>query len=231
MKTLQERLIYAREKKQLSQTALGKAIGKSQSAIAALETGRNKSSTHTAKIADVLGVSALWLEKGEGEMSPAKLPDRQSLIPPAGGIAVLEDTDTTYTHKAIEMYDIKLSAGEGNGIWVQRNKEDPLVFRENWFRAKHLNASDLRGMYVKGDSMVPVLNNRDTVLIDISDLELVDGEIYAVVFKEKFYIRQIRHIEEGIELISYNPDYKPMTVTNNDYGRFQVLGRMVWRGG
>lgn len=68
MDTLQERLIHARKQKQMSQAQLGKAIGKSQSAIAALETGRNKASTDIAKIANALGVSAIWLETGQGEM-------------------------------------------------------------------------------------------------------------------------------------------------------------------
>lgn len=68
MDTLQERLIHARKQKQMSQAQLGKAIGKSQSAIAALETGRNKASTDIAKIANALGISAIWLETGQGEM-------------------------------------------------------------------------------------------------------------------------------------------------------------------
>ena len=68
MKTLQERLKHARTLKGMSQAGLGKAIGKSQSAIAALESGRNKESTNTASIARVLGISPLWLETGQGEM-------------------------------------------------------------------------------------------------------------------------------------------------------------------
>lgn len=68
MDTLQERLIHARKQKKMSQAELGMAIGKSQSSIAALETGRNKASTDIAKIANVLGVSAIWLDTGQGEM-------------------------------------------------------------------------------------------------------------------------------------------------------------------
>lgn len=175
----------------------------------------------------IMGISIEWLETGKGEV----LSSLSSYIPPAGGIAVLEDTDTTHTHREIQMYDLKLSAGNGNAEWVLRRAEDPLVFREGWFRAKHLSPYNLRGMYVKGDSMKPVLNNWDTVLIDVSDTELVDGEIYAVVYKEKFYIKQIKHLADGIEMISFNPEYEPMPVKNGDVEKFQCLGRMVWRGG
>ena len=168
-----------------------------------------------------------FLDGEQGEMRPAPA----VYIPPAGGIAVLEETDTTHTHREIQMYDLKLSADNGNAEWVLRRAEDPLVFREGWFRAKHLSPHNLRGMYVKGDSMKPVLNNWDTVLIDVSDTELVDGEIYTVVYREKFYIKQVKHLADGIEMISFNPEYEPMPVKNGDVEKFQCLGRMVWRGG
>lgn len=66
MKTLQERLRHARISKGMSQAELGKAIDKSQSAIAALESGRNKESTNIVSLAKVLDVDPLWLETGEG---------------------------------------------------------------------------------------------------------------------------------------------------------------------
>lgn len=175
--------------------------------------------------------SPQWLVDGVGEKYRDVPRPRDHYIPPAGGIAVLEDTDTTYTHREIEMYELRLSAGLGNAEWVPRKADDPLVFRNGWFRARGLNPNTLRGMYVKGDSMRPVLNNRDTIIIDISDTELVDGEIYAVVYREKFYIKQIKHLADGIELVSFNTEYKPMPVKNGDADQFQCLGRMVWRGG
>ncbi|PSJ81283.1 hypothetical protein C7N83_01705 [Neisseria iguanae] len=81
-------------------------------------------------------------------------------------------------------------------------------------------------MYVCDDSMKPDLKDRDTVLIDISD-----GEIYAFVFKEKFYIKCVRQTEDGLLLISSNPAYEPMTVSFDNADKFQLLGRMIWRCG
>ena len=171
------------------------------------------------KLAATLGVSAAWLQFGD------------SMMPSAGAIAVQENTDTQHTHREIEIYKTELSAGNGNFVWITNHKEDPLVFRENWFRAKRLNPSDLRGMYVRGNSMDPDLKDWDTVIIDVTDLEIADDEIYALVFKDKFYIKCIRQTEDGLLLISSNPDYEPIEVSPENADRFQLLGRMVWRGG
>lgn len=171
------------------------------------------------KIAVILGVSPAWLQFGD------------KLMPHAGAIAIHEERDTQYTHKQIQMYDYKLSAGQGNFVWITNHQEDPLVFREQWFKAKRLNPADLRGMYVRGNSMEPELKDWDTVIIDISDLDIVDDKIYAFIFKDKFYIKRIRQSEDGLLLISSNPDYEQMEVTSETADRFQLLGRMVWRGG
>lgn len=234
----QLKIIFDRKKKALgiTQAKLAEKFNMTQPAIGHYLNGVNSLNPKIAAlfaqelqvpVSDFSERLALELES----LTSATFTTPKVVIPASGSVAVLENTNTTYTHKSIEMYDIKLSAGNGNVVWVHHTKEDPLVFRENWFRAKRLNPNDLRGMYVKGDSMTPVLKDRDTVLIDISDLELIDGEIYAVVYKDKFYIKQIKHFEDGIKLVSFNSDYDTMNVTNKDADRFQVLGKMVWRGG
>ncbi|ULJ66654.1 LexA family transcriptional regulator [Wielerella bovis] len=217
-----ERFTQSREKSGLSLSQLSKETDISYEMLRRYSEGFAMPRTKSMEmIAEKLGVSAAWLQFGD------------SYMPSAGAIAVQENTDITYTHREILLYDYKLSAGKGecNFVWVTNHKEDPLVFREQWFRAKGLFPEDLRAMYVKGNSMSPDLNNWDTVIIDISDTELVDGEIYACVFNEKFFIKRLKHTANGIELISSNPDYEPIQVSFEQAERFQVLGRMVWRGG
>lgn len=62
------RVKLAREASKLSQTQLSKAVGISQGTLGDLERGKNKSSLKLAKIADVLGVTAIWLSEGKGSM-------------------------------------------------------------------------------------------------------------------------------------------------------------------
>lgn len=219
-----------RQSLDLTQQELANKIGIGQSTIGQIESGRNKSikPEKLLQLANALNTTSEYLIYGNDEpINPKKAIE----MPPAGSIAIQEEVDLSHTHLAIDFYDYKLSAGTGTADWVPNRKESPLVFRENWFKAKRLNPSDLRAMYVRGDSMTPELHDWDTVIIDITDLEIIDGSIYACVYKEKLYIKRIKRSEDGILLISSNHDYETMEVNADTADRFQLLGRMVWRGG
>ena len=147
MKTLKERLVYAREQKKMSQTALGKAIGKSQSAIAALETGRNQGTTHIAKIADVLGVSPMWLETGQGEMySNTPIPF---------------DNNVNLSLKHI-LHRIPIISWVQAGNWreVELYNNDELEYIDI---TSHIQ--DGFGLRVQGDSMMPEFAQGDIIVV------------------------------------------------------------------
>lgn len=222
MSSINARIKQARLAKGMTLTELGEAVGVTPQAAQQWEDEENGTAPRSKRlhsIAKALGVTDVWLQIGDAAM------------PEAGGILPTEDVDVSLTHKEIPMYDLKLSAGNGNACWVILEDEDPLVFRTDWFTAKKLNPTHLRAMRVKGNSMVPYLENMDTVVIDIEDTDLIDDEIYAVLFKGRFFIKKLRQTGDGIVLISANPDYDPIQITNGDADKFQILGRKVWRGG
>ena len=152
-------------------------------------------------------------------------------IPDYPTIAILEDMENLDGYVMFDMYDVKLSAGNGaHATWIAR-KDEPLAFREAWTRKRGFKPEQVKGLYVRGDSMEPFLKDWDTVLIDTSDVDIVSGEIYAVNYKNNLFIKEARMQPDGLQLISYNSKYEPIKVTEEDAERFQVLGRMVWRGG
>lgn len=177
------------------------------------------------KIAEYFGVTPSWLQFGEGEKEIIKQVDDVEMIEP--------EKDYSDTHISIDLYDIKLSAGNGKPVieWMPRKSDEPLLFREAWFRFKRLSPKNCKAMYVRGQSMAPVLQNWDTVIVDISDTEIVDGEIYALIYENNLYIKQIVRTGKGIDLISFNPEYEPIKVNNEDLNDLQIIGRKVWRGG
>ncbi|HDR1135953.1 TPA: LexA family transcriptional regulator [Pasteurella multocida] len=149
-------------------------------------------------------------------------------------VAVIEDKDYSDTHIEIDLYDVKLSAGTGKGCvveWIPRKSEEPLLFRQAWFKQKNLTPESCKAMFVRGHSMYPVLKDWDTVIVNIHDTDIVDGEIYALTYKNNFYIKQVVRNGDKITLLSFNPEYKPIEVAEDQLSELNIIGRQVWRGG
>lgn len=224
MSNIHDRIKKARQAKGLTQAQLAEMLNLSTTAIQLWENDDPAKATapkrkRLEEVSKILGVSVSWLQLGE------------NLIPPAGTIGFVDDFDSSHTHKKIMMYDLDLSAGTGNAHWVLREQEEPLLIRSAWFKSKNLLPSDLRAMRVKGNSMTPHLENDDIVMININDIDPVDGEIYAVIYNDRFFIKRLKQTGEGIDLISSNSDYEPIKILTTDADKFRILGRKVWRGG
>ncbi|PIT11654.1 XRE family transcriptional regulator [Snodgrassella alvi] len=226
MTTFGERLARLREGKQLSQAKLGKLAGIKQSTIAQIERGRNQSTRRIIELAEVLDTTPNYLLNGVMDLS---------IVPSSSEIGSYSEKDMDNNDQGayvkIPYYDISLSAGIGNATWIVRDNPEKLLFRKSWLQRRGLHEINLKAMYVRGESMEPLLYNMDTILLDISDTDIVDGSVYAIIFKGRLYIKALRNTEDGIDIISLHPDYECMRVTQETYSQFQVLGKMVWRGG
>ncbi|WP_187079289.1 helix-turn-helix transcriptional regulator [Klebsiella sp. 4_1_44FAA] len=74
--TLAERLREARKAADMTQKALGEAVGVSQAAIQKIETGRAAQTTKLLDIANALRVRPEWLSSGTGAMSADRESDK-----------------------------------------------------------------------------------------------------------------------------------------------------------
>jgi transcriptional regulator with XRE-family HTH domain len=72
LKSLGERVAWARVKRELSQPQLAKRAGVSQGAIGNLESGTRKTSRSLVAIANALRASVEWLDSGKGNWEAAK---------------------------------------------------------------------------------------------------------------------------------------------------------------
>lgn len=224
MSNIHRRIKEARLSKGLTQAQLAEMLNLSTTAIQLWENNDQAKATAPKRkrldeVSKILGVSVSWLQFG------------QSLVAPAATTGLVNDINSSYTHKKIMIYNLDLSAGSGNAQWVLSEPDEPLLIRNSWFKSKNFLSSDLRAMRVKDNSMSPHLENNDIVIINIKDIDPIDGEIYAVIYNDRFFIKRLKQTGEGIHLISSNSDYEPIKVFNADTDKFQILGRKVWRGG
>lgn len=214
------RLEQVLQEKNLQRNELAEMVGVSPQAVTNW-IKRGQISPKSARIiGQKLGYSVNWLLGAEVEKQTTDV------------APIDDDVDYSDTHIEIELYDIKLSAGNGRIVeWVPRKSDEPLLFREAWFKQKRLYPENCKAMYVRGHSMTPVLDNWDTVIVDTNDTDVVDGEIYALIYRNNFYIKQVVRTGKGIQLISFNSEYDPIDIDDNDLDDLQIIGRKVWRGG
>lgn len=207
--------------------ALAKVCGVSYQSAQQWLNGATKTigGEYLAKIARHWACNLDWLVTGRGRMELEAVPDGAS-------VGVYDDPGSLdpEAYVWIDRFDLKLSAGNGNAQWVIKEK-DPISFRRGWFAQRRLVPEHCKAMYVRGRSMEPVLNDWDTVLIDTDDREVIDGEVYAVIYRGSLYIKTLERMGGGVRLKSENPAFDPIDVPEQELGNLQVIGRKVWRAG
>lgn len=225
MSSFGERLHALRTERKLSQAKLAKLAGIPQSTIAQIESGRTKSTSKIIELADALETTPNYLLNGVADLK---------LAPLSSNVGCYSDKDVITNigaYVTIPYFDINISPDSSNATWIVRDPAEKLVFHESWFEHRRIKPSSVKAMYVRGNSMQPLLYDMDTILLDESNTEIVDGDIYAVIYKKRLYIKELRTSENGIDIISYHSDYKTMHVTQETLKDFHVIGKMIWRGG
>lgn len=89
------------------------------------------------------------------------------------------------------------------------------------------DGEDFFWLQVDGDSMSPVLNDRDLVLVQKDTLLESDILVVVVVDDEDGYVKRVCIDDDTITLHSYNPHYPPRVFGGSDIGRLRFMGRVV----
>ena len=156
-------------------------------------------------LAQFLGVEAETLNSREGEAARA--------APSSGWVR-------------IPRLDIGASAGPGS-VGAQEISFDSFQFSPRWLRENGLDRADLSAIRVEGDSMEPLLRDRDEILVDRTRRT---GEgVFVVRIGEALHVKQVQaSAPDRILLVSANPAYAPLELPRAEA---EVVGRVVWKGG
>ena len=85
------------------------------------------------------------------------------------------------------------------------------------------------GLRVNGESMVPVFNNGDTVIIQKQDSADTGDYVVAMINGGEATLKRLKRSEEGIMLIPQNPEFFPATYTNEQILDLpvRIIGKVV----
>ena len=106
----------------------------------------------------------------------------------------------------------------GSPITAEENVEDFVSAPDD------LNCSF--ALRCKGDSMAPRIMDGDLVYIR-QQPDVEDGQITAVVIDGEATLKHVYHIDGGIQLVSDNPNYRPLTYTGGNCEELRIVGLAV----
>jgi phage repressor protein C with HTH and peptisase S24 domain len=82
-------------------------------------------------------------------------------------------------------------------------------------------------LYASGDSMHPYIKDGDGLLVDINTKLINVEAVYVLRWQDTLLVKSVQKINEGIRLISKNPDYRPIELTADNADDLQIIGRVI----
>ena len=141
----------------------------------------------------------------------------------------LEENRTNIELAKIEYYpDVYLSAGYG--CEVMDEYSETVVIDSRFLmseRGMRVNPKNCKMVCISGNSMFPEYHHGDRVIIDESDTNLTDGQIYAFRYDGQCYVKEINRAGNKIKCISVNKEYEPFFIERDV--DFKVFGRILPR--
>ncbi|WP_301751601.1 S24 family peptidase [uncultured Erythrobacter sp.] len=194
-----------------------------------------------AALSELLGRNPSYLQQFIRKGSPRKLEeqDRATLARFLGiGEGELREAqENSYVNaskrretgdwREVPRLDLGASAGPGR-VAGGEAAFDTFRFSRRWLEEQGLARSQLSAIRVEGDSMEPLLNDGDEILIDCSPLPFRDG-IHVVRLGETLMVKRVASAGPGrVVLLSQNFAYPPVEVAADEV---VIVGRVVWKGG
>jgi transcriptional regulator with XRE-family HTH domain len=129
----------------------------------------------------------------------------------------------------IDVPRLNIGASAGPGALPDSEATfDAFRFSRRWLSEQGLEGARLQAITVEGDSMEPLLNNGDEILIDTAPRPFRDG-VHVVRLGDTLMVKRVAQAGAGrFSLLSQNLAYPPVDVAAEE---MEVIGRVVWKGG
>jgi len=194
-----------------------------------------------AALSELLGRNPSYLQQFIRKGSPRKLEEQdRAKLAQFFGVAeaeLREPQDNSYVAPLrrresgawvdVPRLDLGASAGPGR-VPGDEAAFDTFRFSRRWLAEQGLERAQLSAITVEGDSMEPLLNNGDEILVDCSPRPFRDG-IHVVRLGETLMVKRVASAGPGrVALLSQNFAYPPVEVAADEVA---IIGRVVWKGG
>ena len=141
------------------------------------------------------------------------------------------DVLTTNTEEYITVEHIGIKPECGNGLAIYEEPEiKPIRISADtithYMRCSH--PANLKAFTARGDSMRPLIDDGDTVLVDIGRTDIVNQGVFLFTSNNDWRIKRLNLKLNGIlEVISDNPLYEKEFLSPNDEIEIIIKGRVI----
>ncbi|MFZ3193726.1 MAG: S24 family peptidase [Moraxellaceae bacterium] len=225
METIADRL--ARKMKELgfSQYRLWKVSGVSQPTIKRILDRESKSPDKKTveALAAALGTSYSELYDGAPATNVSTLPR------PIRAWDGDEELGNEYV--TIPRLDLRASCGNGNVTWHIDEKGQPQAFRRAWCDRLGIDTTHSATIVADGDSMADRIQDGDSLVVDPTKKQLLDGKVYLICFDGEHFVKRIFKVPGvGLRVVSDNPDkvkYPDWEIPFDKAESLIIMGRVM----
>lgn len=144
----------------------------------------------------------------------------------------LKDVSDETVSMIDSFFSINVSAGFGSfneGI-TKPDGQEP--YSDSLLQKLGVKAHNCGVFWARGTSMQPTIANSDQMLVDFSQKEATgDDKVYLVQNGDSVWVKRIKPLWDGIELISDNrEEYEPIKIPADEAQNLQIIGQVVHIG-
>lgn len=216
------RIRELREQKKISRNAMAENLGLSLSALQNWETSQTEPiASMIITLAEELGVEPSYLLTGEKNGDVDSPPIKRAQKHEISGVSMIDC-----------FCSVNVSAGFGSfneGI-TKPDGQEP--YSDSLLQRLGVKAHNCGVFWARGTSMQPTIANSDQMLVDFSQKEATgDDKVYLVQNGDSVWVKRIKPLWDGIELISDNrEEYEPIKIPADEAQNLQIIGQVVHIG-
>ena len=208
----------------LSQADLIRGTGAGRATVSGWVNGTNKpSAKHLDTLAKTLKTTSSWLLTGASDIN-----QNFQTVETWDSNTPLEDDEV----KIPFFKDFSFACGSGSMNEYIANEKRKLRISKAILRNLSISKDNAVAATASGDSMVPTIQDGDTIHIDLGRKEIKDGRIFVICIGGLHYAKRLYNMPfGGVRIVSDNAiEYPEITLTAEERSiqDFQVYG-WVWQ--
>lgn len=202
MKLLCERLSWALDRKEMSQSELARQVGVTRGAVSLWMKGGEMNAQNCAAVARALEIDAEWLATGKGGPDRAhrvaeQRSDALSVMPAGGG----QEIPPGYIR--LEHLSPAPSMGKGTLVSEPIQIVQYLDVLEQWVRQNvgSANPNRIKVLTGNGHSMEPTIKDHDLVFVDVECRTIDAAGIYVLDVAGRFILKKAMILSDSTLII------------------------------